>query len=132
MPSGKFFARIGSLVVAGWVLSSLAAGAQTPCQLERFTPYKMASDVIEWQLTLGAGQSCVRGLRYAGETIDSVQLVTAPRSGHVTFEGTAFLYQAAPGFRGTDAFRLSVSGKRHFERQFVSGSSTIWVFVSVQ
>ncbi len=120
---------IGGVAVTWWVICPLAARAQVPCRLEGPFPssYRLTSDIIEWRLTIGPGQSCVRGLRYAAVTIDDIQLVTAPQSGHVTFEGTAFLYQAAPHFRGMDAFSLSVSGKRHFD--FVSGSSTIRVMV---
>lgn len=120
---------IGGVVVAWWIICPLAAHAQVPCQLERAfsSSYTLTSDIIEWRLAIGPGQSCVRGLRYAAVTIDDIQLVTAPQSGHVTLEGTAFLYQAAPHFRGMDAFSLSVSGKRHFD--FVSGSSTIRVMV---
>ena len=87
--------------VALWVICPRAARAQVPCRLERpSSPYSLTSDIIEWRLTIGAGQSCVRGLRYAAVTIDDIQLVTAPQSGQVTFEGTAFLYQAAPDFWG--------------------------------
>ena len=125
----ELLAGIGGVAVAWWVICPLAARPQVHCRLERplSSSYKLTSDIIEWRLTIGPGQSCVRGLRYAAVTIDDIQLVTAPQSGHVTLEGTAFLYQAAPHFRGMDAFSLSVSGKRHFD--FVSGSSTIRVMV---
>jgi hypothetical protein len=123
-----FFAGIGGMVVASLIIYPAATQAISPCQLTRLSPsYTLASDTIEWSMTIGAGESCVRGIRYAAVLVDEMQLVTAPQSGQVTLQGTAFYYQAAPNFHGVDAFALSVSGKMNR----ISGSSTIRVVVSI-
>ena len=79
MRRAELVAGIGGVAVAWWVICPLAARAQVTCRLG--SPYTLTSDIIEWQLTIGAGQGCVRGLRYPAVTIDAIQLVTAPQSG---------------------------------------------------
>jgi len=79
-------------------------------------------------MTIGSGQSCVRGIRSAFVTLDDVQLISAPQSGQVVLEGPGFIYKGGADFRGEDSFAISVSGKLNR----ISGSSTIRVKVLVK
>jgi hypothetical protein len=90
--------------------------------------YTLSSDSVVWSMTIGNGQDCIRGLRSWHTTIDKVELVAPPQSGHVTLQGPSFLYKAAPEFRGADSFTLAVSGK--LDR--IGGKSTIEVTVLVR
>src|SRR5712691_9834835 len=90
--------------------------------------YQLTSDTVVWSMTIGSGQSCVRGLRSAWATLDNIKLVIPPQSGSVTLEGLGFIYKVNPDFRGQDAFAFLVTGKFYK----VSGSSTIRVEVSVR
>jgi hypothetical protein len=91
-------------------------------------PYQLASDTVEWRMVVGRGQGCVRGVRTAFITIDSVSLTAPPQAGHVKLEGPGFLYQADSEFRGEDSFTMVVSGKL----SNIPGSSTIRVVISVR
>ncbi len=115
-------------VTAAMLIISPPARAEFECRLVGRQAYTFTSDTVEWSMIIVAGQSCVRGIRSFDATIDDIQLVTAPQSGQVTLQGTAFYYRAAPNFQGTDAFTLSISGKR----LTVSGKSTIRVMISIR
>jgi hypothetical protein len=91
-------------------------------------PYQLASDMVEWRMVVGRGQGCIRGVRTAFVTLDSIRLAAPPQAGRIKLEGPGFLYQADSEFRGEDSFTMVVSGKL----SNVSGSSTIRVLVSVR
>jgi hypothetical protein len=79
-------------------------------------------------MTIGEGQSCIRGVRSAFATLDQIELVVPPKSGQVTIEGPGFIYKTPTAFVGKDSFSLSVTGKI----DKVAGKSTILVLVSVK
>src|ERR1700730_4453553 len=107
--------------------SGSSQDSATQCQL--FGPsYQLASDTVVWQMTLGSGQSCVRGLRTWNATLESTKLTVPPQFGQVKLEGPGFLYRAEGRFQGEDSFVISVSGKLNK----INGSSAIRIVVSVR
>jgi hypothetical protein len=90
--------------------------------------YQLSSDTVVWVMTVGSGQSCVRGLRSSYTTLDSTKLITPPQNGQVKLEGPGFVYKAGAGFQGEDSFVIFVSGKLNK----INGSSTIRIVVSVR
>ena len=107
--------------------SGLAQDSGTTCLIYG-PPYQLASDTAVWTMSIGSGQSCIRGLRSSFVTLDSTKLVVPPRSGQVKLEGLGFVYRSNPDFRGEDSFTISVSGKLNK----INGSSMIRVVVSVR
>lgn len=91
-------------------------------------PYQLNADTVTWSMTIGEGQSCVRGVRSAYATLDGIKLLLQPKIGEVVLDGPGFIYRSRSNFSGQDSFSLSVSGKMNN----VSGSSTILVLVSVK
>jgi hypothetical protein len=119
---------VGIAFFAIAALSPLLVQAQPECRLiARDRPYSFASDVVDWTMTIGAGQSCVRGIRSNDAVINDIQLATPPKFGKITLQENSFYYQA-PDFPGEDGFVLSISGRR----LGISGSSTIQVVFSVR
>jgi hypothetical protein len=90
--------------------------------------YQLASDTVQWSMTIGQGQSCIRGVKSALATLDQVQLIVPPKSGQVAIEGPGFIYKTSTDFVGKDSFSLSVKGKI----ANITGTSTILVLVSVR
>jgi hypothetical protein len=90
--------------------------------------YQLASDTVEWSMSVGSGQGCIRGIRGAYNTIDSISLTVPPHAGQVKLEGPGFLYRANGDFKGQDSFAIVVSGKLNN----VNGSSTIVVRILVR
>jgi hypothetical protein len=89
--------------------------------------YGLTSDVVNWSIKIGSGQSCIRGLRFNNITIESLQLVSPPQTGQVTLRGPSFIYSAKSEYQGEDSFTVAVSGTINKSR----GSSTIRITVSV-
>jgi hypothetical protein len=89
--------------------------------------YQLASDTVRWSLELSGGEACIRGVRFNNVLVDSLIILSAPQSGHVTLKGTGFSYKATSDFQGRDFFSLLVSGRIKNGR----GSSTIEVEVSL-
>ena len=115
------------LLIALTIRLAFAQDPSTSCLL--YGPsYQLASDTVEWSMTIASGQSCVRGLRTAFVVLDGVKLVAPPQSGQVTLEGPAFVYKGDSNFRGDDSFSVLVSGRLNR----LSGSSTIKINVSVK
>ena|ERR1700722_19673982 len=118
-------------VFVGVLFFTLPGFAQEPSATQCLLwgpAYQLAADTVEWSMSVGSGQSCVRGLRSAFVTLDTIKLVTPPKSGQVVLEGPAFVYKVDPDFHGEDSFAVLVSGKQNR----VAGSSTIRVLVSVK
>ena len=90
--------------------------------------YELTSDIVNWSMKIGSGQSCIRGLRLGNVVIESLELVSSPRTGQVTIHGPGFAYAAKSEYEGEDFFTLAVSGKINRLR----GSSTIRITVSVE
>ena len=89
--------------------------------------YRLTSDLVNWSMKIGSGQSCVRGLRFNNVAIESLQLVSPPRIGQVTLQGPSFTYVAKSDYAGQDSFDVLVTGTINRSR----GSSTVRVSVSV-
>jgi hypothetical protein len=89
--------------------------------------YGLTSDIVNWSMKIGNGQSCIRGLRYNNVIIESLELVSLPRTGQVTIEGPGFTYTAKSDYEGEDSFTIALSGTINR----VKGSSTIRLTVSV-
>jgi Bacterial Ig domain len=90
--------------------------------------YALTSDTVDWSITVGSGQGCVRGLRSSNVVLERVTLATPPKSGNVQLVGPGFRYTANTGFHGDDSFSVEVRG---FAGK-VRGTSTIRVAVSVK
>jgi len=75
------------------LIGMLTAFAQDParaCFL--FGPaYQLASDTVQWSMTIGQGQSCIRGVKSALATLDQVQLIVPPKSGNFLFHAGTML-----------------------------------------
>jgi hypothetical protein len=89
--------------------------------------YGLTSDIVNWSMTISSGQSCIRGLRFNNVIIESLELVSSPRTGQVTIHGPGFTYSAKSGYEGEDSFTIALSGTINRLR----GSSTIRIIVSV-
>jgi hypothetical protein len=118
-----------SSVFAALVVSapSSAQDGVTACLLSG-PSYQLASDTVVWQMSVGSGHSCIRGLRSWLAVIDSTKLITPPQTGQVKLEGAGFLYKASAEFQGEDSFVVLVSGKLNK----INGSSTIRIVVLVR
>jgi hypothetical protein len=90
--------------------------------------YELTSDIVNWSMKIGTGESCIRGLRLGNVTIESLELVSSPRTGQVTIHGPGFTYSAKSEYEGEDDFTIALSGKIRKSR----GSSTIRITVSVE
>jgi Glycosyl hydrolase family 26 len=89
--------------------------------------YQLATDVVEWSMKIGSGQTCTRGFRFSNVVFEHDNLVSAPQSGELTLQGPSFTYTARSDFQGQDSFAISVSGSI----KKIHGSSTIHVAVLV-
>jgi hypothetical protein len=107
--------------------SGFAQDPATSCMIQG-PPYQLASDTVVWSMTVGSGQSCIRGLRGTYNTLDSTRLIVPPEFGQVKLEGPGFQYRINSDFRGEDSFAILVSGKLNK----INGSSTIRIVVSVR
>jgi hypothetical protein len=72
--------------------------------------FDLASDTVDWTMTVGSGQSCIQGLRRRAMTLDGVAIVTAAEHGLVVIRGTGFEYRANADFKGQDLFVIALSG----------------------
>jgi hypothetical protein len=119
----SILASIAAMLVP---LAPVSVARATPNCLRDIKPYKLASDRMEWSMTIAPGANCIQGLRWSTMQIYKVEVTEKPKSGEIVLVGPAFRYFANPDFSSTDKFTLLVVGKnRHDE-----GSSTIEVTVS--
>ena len=89
---------------------------------------RLDSQPVEWKFTIASGESCVRGLRSGAMQLDSVSISTPAKVGQATVQGYSFSYKAPRGFKGEDAFAVTMTGANYRIR----GSSIIQVHVSVR
>jgi hypothetical protein len=89
--------------------------------------YRLISDVVNWSIKIGKGQSCIRGLRFNNVAFESLKLISSPQSGQITLRGPSFIYSAKPEYEGEDSFTVEVLGTIRSSR----GNSTIHVAVSI-
>ena len=90
--------------------------------------YELRSDVVNWSMKIGSGQSCIRGLRLGDVIVEKLELVSSPRTGQVTIHGPGFAYSAKSKYEGEDDFAIALSGKIGKS----TGNSTIRITVSVE
>jgi hypothetical protein len=112
------------------LVTPIAGFAQDPARacLLYGPSYQLTSETVNWSMNIGSGQSCIRGLRTAVATLDSIKVVVPPQFGQVDLTGPAFIYRSREDFRGEDTFSILVSGKANN----ISGSSTIQFKVFVK
>jgi hypothetical protein len=91
--------------------------------------YWLTSDMVDWSLKIGNGESCTGHLRFSNVSIESAKIVSKPQTGQVDLLGSNFTYTAKPNFIGKDFFVVSVSGA--ISRSLTRGSSTIRLAVSI-
>jgi hypothetical protein len=114
-------------VLIGFLSMNTSAAYVTDCVVNG-PRYQLTSDLVNWSMKIGSGQSCIRGLRINNVAmIESLQLVSPPQIGQVALKGPSFTYSAKPGYEGEDSFTIVVSGTINRS----SGSSTIRVNVFV-
>jgi hypothetical protein len=123
----RFFPSIALAMCVTISVGFADDSAATAC-LVNAPSYSLSSDSVVWYMSIGSGQSCLRGLRANLATLDEIKLVTPPQFGQVALEGPAFLYRGDSDFRGQDSFTLQVSGMINR----IKGSSTIQVMVLVR
>ena len=117
--------RFCAFVTMLGALASTPANASLNC-LKDHKPFKMASDTIEYSMTIAPGADCIQGLRFATMQIYAVWVLEKPKSGKLEMVGPGFRYFAKPNFSGTDKFSLVVVGKNLREE----GYSTVEITVS--
>ena len=114
-------------VLIGFLSMNTSAAYATDC-IVIGPRYQLKSDLVNWSMKIGSGQSCIRGLRFNDVAmIESLQLVSPPQIGQVALKGPSFTYSAKSGYEGEDSFTVAVSGTINRS----SGSSTIRVNVFV-
>jgi hypothetical protein len=114
-------------VLIGFLSMNTSAAYATDC-IVIGPRYQLKSDLVNWSMKIGSGQSCIRGLRFNDVAmIESLQLVSPPQIGQVALKGPSFTYSAKSGYEGEDYFTVVVLGTINRS----SGSSTIRVSVFV-
>jgi hypothetical protein len=79
-------------------------------------------------IRISSGGECIQGLRWSTIMIDNISITEQPKSGRVQLQGPAFRYFFNPGARGTDTFKISISGTS----LHINGNSVIEVEVTSQ
>ena len=121
----ELFLRMVVTIVA--ILSPAAALAGGTCLLHP-EPFKLQSDTVRWSIRISSGGECIQGLRWSTIMIENISVTEQPKSGQVLVQGPSFRYFSNPGVRGTDSFKISISGTS----LRVSGTSSIEVDVTSQ
>jgi hypothetical protein len=99
-----------------------------PCVITDRQMYNLVAETVNWSMRVGNDQNCRYGIRYAKVQFERMTLLSAPRSGQVILQGSAFTYEPKKDFQGVDSFDVKVSG----QIQKVPGVSTIHIVVSVR
>ncbi|WFU70952.1 hypothetical protein [Bradyrhizobium sp. CB2312] len=131
-PPGHSLSR--SLIRAGLrtfvlvlALSPTAALAGGTCLLHP-EPFKLQSDTVRWSIKIASGGQCIQGLRWSTIMIDHIAITEMPKSGQIIIQGPSFRYLSNQGARGSDSFKLSITGSS----MRISGNSSIEVEVSAE
>jgi hypothetical protein len=91
-------------------------------------PFLLQSDTVHWSVKINSGAECVQGLRWSTMMIDDISILDQPKLGRLVLQGPSFRYFSDPGARGTDSFKLSITGTS----LRLKGNSVIEVDVTVQ
>jgi hypothetical protein len=117
------------LSLAAALVGTLGGSASaSPNCLKDPQAYALADDTVSWAMTIAPGADCIQGLRWSYMQIERVSLSSGPSNGKVIIVGPGFRYFADPGFRGSDSFTVSVSGKN----RKATGSSILQIQVSAR
>jgi hypothetical protein len=107
-------------------LGDISGAAAQACVIQ--TPrYSLKADTVDWTMKIASGKSCVRAVRFGNVQLESIKVVSPPKSGQVTLEGPGFRYTSKAKYNGSDFVALSVVGTLNKH----PGSSTIRITVSV-
>ncbi len=120
-------ARLEWAISCAAFLGFLSLGGSADACVFSGPRYQLMADTVSWKMTIGSGQTCVRGFRFNDVQMINVKLLSPPRSGQVILLGPGFSYTAKADFRGTDSFAIAITGS--IKRVF--GSSTIHIDISV-
>jgi hypothetical protein len=115
---------IAAITIASCPITAEAGGT---CMLHP-EPFKLQSDTVRWSMKITSGGECIQGLRWSTIMIDSISITEQPKFGRLQAQGPSFRYFSNPGARGTDSFKLSISGTS----LHINGTSAIEVEVSSQ
>ncbi|WP_050032373.1 hypothetical protein [Bradyrhizobium sp. LTSP857] len=120
----KLILRIFALLVTVLPVATLAGGT---CLLHP-EPFKLQSDTVHWSVKIASGGQCIQGLRWSTIMIDHIAITEMPKSGQLMIQGPSFRYLSNQGARGSDSFKLSITGTS----MRVAGSSSIEVEISAE
>jgi len=116
------------MVAAIVVVSLPAAGSAGGACLLHPEPFKLQSDKVRWSVKIASGGECIQGLRWSTIMIENISITEQPKAGRLLVQGPSFRYFSNPGTRGTDSFKLSISGSS----LRINGTSEIEVEVTSQ
>jgi hypothetical protein len=120
----KFILRMFALLVTVSPAGALAGGT---CLLHP-EPFKLQSDTVHWSVKMVSGGQCIQGLRWSTIMIDHIAIAEMPKAGRLIIQGPSFRYLSDPGMRGSDSFKLTITGSS----MHIAGSSSIEVEVTSQ
>ena len=90
-------------------------------------PFRLQSDTVHWSIKINSGGECIQGLRWSTIMINDISIADQPKLGRLLLQGPSFRYLSNPGARGTDSFKLSITGTS----LRINGGSLIEVDVTV-
>jgi hypothetical protein len=70
------------------------------CVFSLIPPYALKSDAVNWEIQIGSGKTCTKGLKYGSVAISNVKLKAPPEFGKVTVQGQDFPTQQSPILTG--------------------------------
>jgi hypothetical protein len=126
MSDRRFFGRYVIGIVFSFCLIGGPTALAQSCVIEN-SPYNLTVDTVTWSMTTIPGATCFGGVRFGNVIIESVKLISPPRTGQIVLRGSGFSYTAKANFRGEDSFALKVSGAINRRR----GNSTVQILVSI-
>ena len=112
-------------LILAWSLTMAQAGGNCLLHPE---PFLLQSDTVHWSVKINSGTECIQGLRWSTIMIDDISILDQPKLGRLVLQGPSFRYFSDSGARGTDSFKLSITGTS----LRLKGNSVIEVDVTVQ
>jgi hypothetical protein len=70
------------------------------CVFSLMPPYALKSDAVNWEMQIGSGKTCTKGLKYGSVAISNMKLKAPPEFGKVTVQGPGFPTQQSPILTG--------------------------------
>ena len=111
-------------LILAWSLTMAQAGGNCLLNPE---PFLLQSDTVHWSVKINSGAECIQGLRWSTIMIDDISILDPPKLGRLVLQGPSFRYFSDAGARGTDSFKLSITGTS----LRLKGNSVIEVDVTV-